>query len=110
MTTEKLIAAIILIASITFFTRAVPFIVFDHGSKPPEIIMYLGKYLPPAIICIIIVYCFKDVSFLSGSYGIPEAIAVAAVLLLQYKFRNTMISIFTGTVVYMILIQFIFAG
>lgn len=108
MTTEKLIISIIVISTITLFTRAVPFILFGRGEKPSPIILYLGKYLPPAIICIIIVYCFKDVTILSGSRGIPELISIIAVIFLQLKLKNTMISIFTGTIMYMFLIQNIF--
>jgi len=94
-------------SAITFFTRAIPFIIFGRGEKPASIIMYLGKYLPPAIICAIIVYCFKDINVFEKSYGLPELIGVLAVIILQCKFNNTMISIFIGTILYMILVQYI---
>ena len=55
MTTSKLIISILIMAAITFGTRLAPFVIFGRGEKPPEIIIYLGKYLPPAIITIIIV-------------------------------------------------------
>lgn len=107
MTTEKLIFSIITIIAVTVFTRAVPFIIFGKGEKPSPLILYLGKYLPPAIICSIIVYCFKDVKILESSYGLPEIISVIAVIVLQNKFKNTMISIFCSTILYMILVQYI---
>ena len=108
MTTQKIIISIALIALITLSTRALPFIVFGRNETPAPIILYLGKYLPPAIICAIIVYCFKDIKVFSGSHGLPELLSVLTVVLLQLKFKNTMLSIFSGTVLYMALVQFVF--
>lgn len=108
MTPQKIIISITLIALITLSTRALPFIVFGRNEAPAPIILYLGKYLPPAIICAIIVYCFKDITLLSGSHGLPELLSVFTVILLQLKLKNTMLSIFSGTVLYMVLLQFIF--
>lgn len=107
MTAEKLIISIIVITLVTILTRAVPFLIFGKGEQPSKIIIYLGKYLPPAIICAIIVYCFKDINISSGSHGIPELIGVMSVIALQKLFHNTMISIFSSTIIYMLLIQFI---
>lgn len=107
MTTGKLVISILIMAAITFGTRLAPFIIFGRGEKPPEIIIYLGKYLPPAIITIIIVYCFKDVSLTGGNRGIPELLASITVILLQLKLKNTMVSIFAGTAVYMTLLHII---
>lgn len=107
MTTSKLIISILIMAAITFGTRLAPFVIFGRGEKPPKIIIYLGKYLPPAIITIIIVYCFKNVTLTSGNHAIPEVLASITVILLQLKLKNTMISIFTGTALYMVLLHLI---
>ena len=105
----NLYIAIIIISITTFLTRAFPFILFGREDKsPPRIITYLGKYLPPAIIFGIVIYCFKDTSFTNYPYGIKEIIAVATVIILHLWKRNSMISIFSGTIVYMILVQFVF--
>jgi len=55
-----------------------------------------------------VVYCLKDVSFVSGSFGIPEALGCAAVALLHIWKRNTLLSIGSGTVLYMLLVQLVF--
>ncbi len=105
---EKLFFAIVLISMITFFTRAFPFILFDkEGKKPADIILYLGKYLPPAIICCILVYCFKDVDFLHAPFGIREIISVLTVVFLHIYKSNSLLSILGGTFVYMAFTQFI---
>jgi branched-subunit amino acid transport protein AzlD len=105
MSTTKLIICIAIMAAITFGTRLFPFVVFGRGDKPSPIILYLGKFLPPAIISAIIVYCFRNITIFSGNHALPEVAAVLACVLLHKKFHNTMISIFCSTAVYMLLLR-----
>jgi branched-subunit amino acid transport protein AzlD len=87
-------------------TRFLPFIVFrDHT---PRYVSYLGRVLPAAIIGMLVIYCLKDISPLARPYGIPELIAAACVVAAQAWKRNSLISILTGTAIYMILIQTVF--
>ena len=102
--------AAILIAVVSLVTMALrflPFVIFGNNRETPAFITYLGKVLPYAIMAMLVVYCLKSVSFLSAPYGIPEAIAVAAVVLLHLWKRNTLVSIVGGTVCYMVLIQMV---
>ena len=100
---------IIVVATlVTMATRFLPFLIFGSGRKTPEIVTYLGKVLPCAIMGMLVVYCFKDVSFLAYPYGIPELIGCAAVAGLHIWKRNTLLSIGAGTVFYMVLVQLIF--
>ena len=41
LTTAGAIAAIAVMAVVTFLTRALPFLLFDRGSAPPKIVLYL---------------------------------------------------------------------
>ena len=88
--------------------RFLPFFVFGSGKETPKFITYLGKYLPYAIMGMLVVYCLKGISFVTAPHGLPELIAVAAVVLLHLWKRNTLLSIGGGTVLYMILIQVVF--
>ncbi|MBR7089918.1 MAG: AzlD domain-containing protein [Lachnospiraceae bacterium] len=90
-------------ALVTIALRFLPFLVF--GKKTPAYISYLGRVLPQAIIGLLVIYCLKDVSFLSHPFGIPELAAGASVVALQVWKRNPVISILAGTVIYMILIR-----
>ena len=72
LTTTGAMAAIAVMAIVTFLTRALPFLLFDRGSAPPKIILYLGRVLPPAIIAMLIVYCLKGVSFTQVGAGCPS--------------------------------------
>ena len=67
LTPAQTLASIAVMAVVTFLTRALPFILFDHGDHPPKLVLYLGKVLPPAIIAMLIVYCFRGVSFAAPS-------------------------------------------
>ena len=98
-----------ILAVITLLIRALPFILFK-GSRPvPKFVTYLGKVLPYALIAMLVVYCLKDVSFAEGgTYGIPEAISIIAVALLHKIKHNMLLSIGVGTVLYMMLVQFVF--
>ena len=92
-----------------FFTRALPFLLFDRGDHPPKIVLYLGKVLPPAIIAMLIVYCLKGVTFTSLGGWLPTLLAgVTAVLLHLWK-GNDLLSIFGATGLYMVLVQAVFA-
>ncbi|MEG2987845.1 MAG: AzlD domain-containing protein, partial [Oscillospiraceae bacterium] len=59
LSTGMAIAAIAVMAVVTFLTRALPFLLFDRGSAPPKFVLYLGRVLPPAVIAMLIVYCLK---------------------------------------------------
>ena len=109
LTTAGAIAAIAVMAVVTFLTRALPFLLFDRGSSPPKIVLYLGRVLPPAIIAMLIIYCLKDLSFLSLGGWAPQLISVAAVVALHLWRHNNLLSIFGGTILYMVLVQTVFA-
>ena len=99
---------LILIASMAFTTMALrflPFLVF--GKNTPKYITYLGKVLPQATIGFLVIYCLKDVSFTSGSHGLPEVVAGVVVVGIQAWKRNAVLSILLGTVVYMFLIRIV---
>lgn len=99
------ILLIAVVALVTMGLRFLPFFVFGGGKETPKFISYLGKYLPYAIMGMLVVYCLKGVSFINAPYGIPELICVAAVVGLHLWKRNTLLSIAGGTILYMILIQ-----
>lgn len=96
------------VALITALLRFLPFLIFGENRTTPPIITYLGQVLPFAIMGMLVVYCLKDVSFRSGSFGIPEVLGCAVVALLHIWKRSTLLSIGAGTVCYMLLVQLVF--
>lgn len=91
---------------VTILLRFLPFLIFK--KKTPKYISYLGRVLPPAIIGMLVIYCLKDVALTAHPFGLPELIAVAWVVGVQAWKRSSLISILSGTVIYMVLIQLVF--
>lgn len=108
MTTIQLLITVGMVMLGTVLTRLLPFLLFPVGKPTPKYIQYLGKALPSAAMGLLVVYCFKDVSILTGSHGLPELIAIGVVTLLHLWKRQMLLSIAAGTVVYMLLVQFVF--
>lgn len=126
LTTGQAIAAIAVMAIVTFLTRFLPFLLFDRGETPPKLVLYLGRVLPPAVIAMLIIYCLRNpavsvspelvenmsnrwaavISFFVG--WAPQLISGAVVVLLHAWKRNNLLSIFSGTILYMILVQVVF--
>lgn len=94
-------------AVITAALRFIPFLIFGKKKTPP-FISYLGKVLPFAIMGMLVVFCLKGTSVTSFPYGIPELIGVLTVAVLHIWKRNTLLSIIAGTVIYILLINFVF--
>ena len=98
---------IAVIALVTAGLRFLPFLIFRGKGSTPKLITYLGKVLPFAIIGMLVVYCLKDVSVIVPPFGLPELGAAVVVIAAQWKSRNSLVSILSGTAVYMILIRLI---
>ena len=108
LTTGQAIASIAVMAVVTFLTRALPFLLFDHGDAPPKAVLYLGRVLPPAVIAMLIVYCLRDLSFATFSGWLPPILAGGVTVGLHLWKHNNLISIFGGTILYMFLVQNVF--
>ncbi len=110
MTEEIIIHSALIVAVsavITALLRGLPFVVFG-AKKTPEFILFLGKYLPYAVMGMLVVYCLKDASFTAAPFALPELISIAAVALIHLWRRNTLLSVAGGTVFYMLLVQLVF--
>jgi branched-subunit amino acid transport protein AzlD len=92
------------IAVLTYAQRLFPYLLFGRGREVPEIAVYLGKTLPPAIMMLLIVFCLRNVDFMSGNHGLPEIAAIAAGFILYKLTKNNLIAMALGTVLYMFLI------
>lgn len=99
---------IIVIAVVMFLLRGLPFVIFSGKRRESEFITYLGRVLPFAAVGMLVIYCLRNISFAAAPFGIPEFLAIALVVILHIFKRNTLLSIFGGTVFYMILVQFVF--
>ncbi len=108
MTLAQQIITVCMVILGTIATRYLPFMLFSSKKPTPTYVQYLGKMLPSAALGLLVIYSYKNVSILGGSHGIPELIATAVIVALHLWKRQMLISIAGGTVVYMLLIQFVF--
>jgi len=102
------IILIIIMALVTAATRFLPFLIFGEKKETPELITYLGKVLPFAIMGMLVVYCMKDVAFLEVPFGAPEILGCVIVAVLHLWKRNSLLSLGVGSVAYMLMVQLIF--
>ena len=94
----------------TMLTRFLPFLLFPAGKATPRYVQYLGKALPGAVFGLLVIYCLKNVSLLSGSHGLPELIAILVVAGLNLWKRQMLLAIAGGTICYMLLVQLVFCS
>ncbi len=99
---------IAVMAVVTALLRCLPFFVFGGKRSTSPFVAYLGKYLPYAMMGMLLVYCYKGVSLTSAPFGMPELLAGLVVVLLHVWKRNSLLSIGLGTACYMMLVQFVF--
>ncbi len=92
----------------TMLTRFLPFFIFSEKRPTPRYIQYLGHALPAAIFGMLVIYCLKNVSLLSGSHGLPELLAILVTAAMHLWKRQMLLSIAAGTVCYMLLVQMVF--
>jgi len=97
-------AVMLVMALVTFATRVFPFVALrDKGEHP--VFLFLGRYMPPAIMTILVIYSLKGVDFSSAPYGASELLALGVTVLLHLWRGHALLSIFSGTAVYMLLVQ-----
>ena len=99
---------LVVIVLVTMTTRFLPFLIFGEKRKTPDLVLYLGKVLPFAIMGMLVIYSLKDATPLSYPYALPELIGCAIVTILHIWKRNSLLSIGVGTVAYMLLVQLVF--
>lgn len=111
MTVIQQILTIAIAAVTNFLTRLLPFQLFAqhvNGDQLSPFIDGLGKFLPPAIMGMLVVYCYRDVNFLAGSHGLPDLIAGLTTVLVHLWKNSMFLSLVVGTGTYIVLVNFVF--
>jgi branched-subunit amino acid transport protein AzlD len=100
---EALVATI-MVALLTFGTRLVPF-VLPRRESFPSLVEYFEGTVPGFSLVLLALYCLRDARWLAPPYGLPEIIGVTVVVILHLAKKNTLLSIVSGTVVYVLLVN-----
>lgn len=107
MTLSEQLITIAMVILGTALTRFLPFLIFPAGKPTPKYIQYLEKVLPAAVFGLLVVYCLRNVNLFSGSRGMPEFLSILFVILLHIWKRQMLLSIAGGTILYMVLVQYV---
>lgn len=92
----------LIIIVFTFLVRLLPYLVFKKHN--PHWVIYLGQVFPYAIMALLFIYSMKDIKPIS-SRGLAALISLLVIYLLHKWRHNTILSILSGTIVYMVLVQ-----
>lgn len=106
MSSSEIYIAIAIMAGVNFLTRVIPFAFFSKNELPRPIV-FIEKFFPPVIMTILIVYTLKDVDFSIMPYGLKELGGIIFTAVLHLTLKNYLISIFAGTIFYMVLVQYL---
>ncbi|NWN82900.1 MAG: AzlD domain-containing protein [Halomonas sp.] len=110
MSQSSLLVFIAVCAAATFATRIIPFVALARHADHP-LILHLGRYLPPTVMLILVIYALRDFrpllegQFNTGANGWPMMAASLIVAVLHLWRRNALLSIIGGTGAYMAMVQ-----
>ena len=104
MPVSKALFASFLIGLIIFCERLFPFAVFSK-RKPGKLIHIFESYIPPVVMIGLLIYSLRDVRFTTITQWVPQITAIVFTIITYLWKKNSLLSIFGGTIIYMILIR-----
>ena len=104
MPVTKAVLVTLLIGLIIFCERLFPFAVFSK-RKPGKLIHIFERYIPPLVMIGLLIYSLRDVRFSSLAQWVPQFVALAFTIVTYLWKKNSLVSIFGATIIYMILIR-----
>lgn len=104
MTISKAIIISILIGLIVFSERLFPFVLFSK-YQPGKLIHIFERFIPPLVMTGLLIYSLRDIRFTSPEQWVPQISAITFTIATYLWRKNSLISIFGGTIIYMILIR-----
>ncbi len=99
---KYVIVVIAVMALVTFALRSLPFLA-DQWLKKHPAVQRLGQFLPLAIMTLLLLHSGTSAAREHAAGPWPELLAVALVVLLQWRTKNALLSIVVGTAVYVLM-------
>lgn len=105
MSTSIVKPALLILGSglITYALRAVPFLIFSDQRPLPPLLTRLASALPPCLMAILVVYSLKDLPGATLNIWLARLGGIGVVVTVHLWKHQTILSIITGTVCYMLL-------
>lgn len=89
----------------TFATRVIPFVFLSRHSEHP-LIQHLGRYLPAAVMSLLVViFLLRSGQWSAPVFGVDAMVPSLVVIALHLWRRNALLSIIAGTACYMVIQQ-----
>ncbi len=92
---------------ISFGQRALPFAASDWLQRQ-HWARIVARFLPLAVMTLLVIHSATEAALSHDGLPIPEIVAIVTTLLLQWFIKNSLVSIFTGTIVYVLLLNLFF--
>ena len=97
MPVSKALFASFLIGLIIFCERLFPFAVFSK-RKPGKLIHIFERYIPPVVMIGLLIYSLRDVRFTTLTQWVPQITAITFTIVTYLWKKNSLLSIFGGTI------------
>ncbi len=102
MRVEYILLVIGLMCLVTFLTRAIPFYSIEIFKDHP-FVKYLAQRMPPAVMIILVIFCYRNINYKLNPHGIPDLIAGLLTVAVHLYKRNLILSLITGILFYAII-------
>jgi branched-subunit amino acid transport protein AzlD len=99
LTIPLAIVAVLACAAVTYALRAFPFLLFSAGTMP-RALRVAGRFLPLLVTAALLVWSLK-----ASHFSPPALASLAVTAVLHIWKRNSLLSIFSGTALYMVLLR-----
>lgn len=112
MTLIERVLTIAIAAVTNFLTRWLPFVIFTNRKEGQQSVVpfvkELGDFLPPAIMMMLVVYCYRNLNLFNLNHSIPEILAGIITVIIHLWQRSMFLSLIAGTLSYILLLNFVF--
>lgn len=114
LTINQTLICVVLIGILMFSLRLLPFVIF-HKREPSAFFKFAGKYIPAISIAVLFIACLREkttdlIFFADSNHDAFSAgsitagfLGIAGCIILHLWKKNSMLSIFGGTILYMVL-------
>ena len=93
-------AAVLVSALITVALRAFPFLLARIARRYDTTFAWLGRVMPPGVMTILALYAASTLKWQPASAAAVSALALIAVIALEHRWRNPVISVLGGMSLY----------
>lgn len=93
-------AAVLVSALITAALRAFPFLLARIARRYDSTFAWLGRVMPPGVMTILALYAASTLKWQPASAAIVSAVSIIAVLALEHRWHNPVLSVVGGMSLY----------